>query len=203
MKVKICGLKKTADVQTVIENGGDMIGFVFAPSKRQVSIKQAQELTKQIPASIKKVGVFVNPTLEEVKTAIAQVPLDLVQLHGEESESLIAQIERPVIKAYKADGDLARFEEWLPTTKATYILLDTPGEQFAGGSGKTFDWEKWQHIKLANKKIIIAGGLTPENVRKAEEIFQPYGVDVSSGVETAGEKDPQKIKTFLQNAKGV
>lgn len=203
MKVKICGLKKSVDVKTVIENGGDMIGFVFAPSKRQISIAKANELAKIVPKNIQKVGVFVNPTLAEVRDAVEKVPLDMVQLHGEESESLIASISCPVIKAYKVKGDPADLIQWAKETAATYILLDTPSTEFAGGSGKTFDWDKWQQVSFLSKKIIIAGGLNAENVKKAITLFGPYGVDVSSGVETAGEKDSMKIKQFLKNAKEV
>ncbi|MBC1724575.1 phosphoribosylanthranilate isomerase [Listeria seeligeri] len=200
MKVKICGLKKTVDVVAAVENGADMIGFVFAKSRRQISIDEAHELAKKIPASVKKVGVFVNPTEKELVEAIQKVPLDIVQLHGQESQEQAKRTDAEVIKAFPVkNGQLPSNINDYPNA---YILLDAPTEEYEGGSGKTFDWEKINSQLLTTDKLIIAGGLNATNVTEAIARFEPFAVDISSGVETDGEKDPEKIKNFIKTAKG-
>nr|EEO2701032.1 phosphoribosylanthranilate isomerase [Listeria monocytogenes] len=201
MIVKICGLKKAVDVAAAVENGADMIGFVFVKSKRQVTVDEAHELAKNIPAGVKKVGVFVNPTEEELTAAIKGVPLDIVQLHGQEPAEQANRTDAEVIKAFPVkDGKLPDNINDYPNA---YILLDAPAEEYEGGSGKTFDWDKIDRDLLTKNKLIIAGGLNAQNVQEAIKRFEPYAVDISSGVETNGEKDPQKIKCFIKTAKGV
>lgn len=201
MIVKICGLKKSVDVKAAVENGADMIGFVFAKSKRQVTIEQAHQLAKNIPSNIKKVGVFVNPTEDELTAAIKGVPLDIVQLHGQESTEQADRTDAEVIKAFPVkEGKLPNN---INDYSNAYILLDAPAEEYEGGSGKTFDWDKINSDLLIKNKLIIAGGLNAENVKEAISRFEPYAVDISSGVETNGEKDPEKIKIFIKTAKGV
>ncbi|MBC1414630.1 phosphoribosylanthranilate isomerase [Listeria innocua] len=201
MIVKICGLKKSVDVKAAVENGADMIGFVFAKSKRQVTIEQAHQLAKNIPPNIKKVGVFVNPTEEELTAAIKGVPLDIVQLHGQEPTEQADRTDSEVIKAFPVkEGKLPHN---INDYSKAYILLDAPAEEYEGGSGKTFDWDKINSDLLIKNKLIIAGGLNAENVKEAINRFEPYAVDISSGVETNGEKDPEKIKIFIKTAKGV
>ncbi|MBC1924587.1 phosphoribosylanthranilate isomerase [Listeria innocua] len=201
MIVKICGLKKSVDVKAAVENEADMIGFVFAKSKRQVTIEQAHQLAKNIPSNIKKVGVFVNPTEEELTAAIKGVPLDIVQLHGQEPTEQADRTDAEVIKAFPVkEGKLPNN---INDYSNAYILLDAPAEEYEGGSGKTFDWDKINSDLLINNKLIIAGGLNAENVKEAISRFEPYAVDISSGVETNGEKDPEKIKIFIKTAKGV
>lgn len=202
MKVKICGLKNVADVSIAVVNQADYIGFVFANSHRQVSIQQAQELVKEIPDTIQKVGVFVNPTLTELLTTIRAVSLDVVQLHGEESLELIQQIPVTVIKAFPIKE--GRLPEGLEKYPADVIFLfDAPAGEFEGGSGRKFDWHQADFSSLGSRQFFVAGGLTSQNVQDAISYFDPYGVDVSSGVETNREKDPQKIKKFIETAKGV
>ncbi|EFR87549.1 N-(5'phosphoribosyl)anthranilate isomerase [Listeria marthii FSL S4-120] len=201
MIVKICGLKKAVDVAAAVENGADMIGFVFAKSKRQVTIEQAHQLAQNIPANVKKVGVFVNPTEAELTAAINGVQLDIVQLHGQEPTEQANRTDAAVIKAFPVkEGKLPSNINDYPNA---YILLDAPAEEYEGGSGKTFDWDKINSDALTKNKLIIAGGLNAENVQVAIKRFEPYAVDISSGVETNGEKDPEKIKTFIKTAKGV
>ncbi|EAA0092911.1 phosphoribosylanthranilate isomerase [Listeria innocua] len=201
MIVKICGLKKSVDVKAAVENGADMIGFVFAKSKRQVTIEQAHQLAKNIPSNIKKVGVFVNPTEDELTAAIKGVPLDIVQLHGQEPTEQADRTDAEVIKAFPVkEGKLPNN---INDYSNAYILLDAPAEEYEGGSGKTFDWDKVNSDLLIKNKLIIAGGLNVENVKEAINRFEPYAVDISSGVETNGEKDPEKIKIFIKTAKGV
>ena len=190
-KVKICGLSTQEAVTAAVSSGADYIGFVFAKSKRQVSLEQAQKLAKMIPEKVKKVGVFVSPTLEELKIAIKTVPLDLVQIHGDYDEDLQTDFSVPLIRAVQ----IKKGKENL-TSKADYLLFDAP----IAGSGETFDWRQLETEQL-QKPFFIAGGLTSDNVKECIEHFAPYAVDVSSGVETNGRKDIEKIKRFIESVK--
>lgn len=190
-KVKICGLSTPEAVATAVEAVADYIGFVIAKSKRQVSLEQAHELAKGVIGQTKIVGVFVSPSLEELEKAIGQVPLDIVQIHGTFDESLIPKISVPVIRAIQISDSDSQVK-----SQADYLLFDAP----IAGSGQTFDWQL-----LADKQIeqdyFIAGGLTVDNVAEAKETFHPYALDVSSGVETDGHKDLDKIKAFIERVK--
>ena len=190
-KVKICGLSTVEAVETAVLAGADYIGFVFAESKRQVSLEQAQELAKRVTGKTKIVGVFVSPSLEDLEQAIAQVPLDIVQIHGTFDEALIPKISVPVIRAIQLSDQEAQV-----SSQADYLLFDAP----VAGSGQTFDWNLLKDQKI-QQNFFIAGGLTVDNVRQARETFQPYALDVSSGVETEGHKDIEKIKAFIEGAK--
>lgn len=190
-KVKICGLSTVEAVETAVLAGADYIGFVFAASKRQVSLEQAQELAKRVTGKTKIVGVFVSPSLEDLEQAIGQVPLDMVQIHGTFDEVLIPLISVPVIRAIQLSDQEAQV-----SSQADYLLFDAP----VAGSGQAFDWGLLKDQKI-QQDFFIAGGLTVDNVRQARETFQPYAVDVSSGVETDGRKDIEKIKAFIEGAK--
>ena len=190
-KVKICGLSTVEAVETAVLAGADYIGFVFAESKRQVSLEQAHELAKLVTGKTKIVGVFVSPSLEDLEQAIAQVPLDIVQIHGMFDEALIQKISVPVIRAIQLSDQEAKV-----TSPADFLLFDAP----VAGSGRTFDWDLLKDQKI-QQDFFIAGGLTVDNVRQARETFQPYALDVSSGVETDGRKDIEKIKAFIEGAK--
>lgn len=190
-KVKICGLSTVEAVETAVLAGADYIGFVFAKSKRQVSLEQAHELARLVTGTTKIVGVFVSPSLEDLEQAIAQVPLDVVQIHGTFDEALIQKISVPVIRAIQLSDGEAQLR-----SQADYLLFDAP----VAGSGQTFDWDLLKDQKI-QQDFFIAGGLTVDNVRQARETFQPYALDVSSGVETDGHKDIEKIKAFIEGAK--
>ena len=190
-KVKICGLSTVEAVETAVLAGADYIGFVFAASKRQVSLEQAQELAKRVTGKTKIVGVFVSPSLEDLEQAIGRVPLDMVQIHGAFDEALMPLISVPVIRAIQLTDQEAQV-----ISQADYLLFDAP----VAGSGQTFDWGLLKDQKI-QQDFFIAGGLTVDNVRQARETFQPYAVDVSSGVETDGRKDIEKIKAFIEGAK--
>lgn len=190
-KVKICGLSTVEAVETAVLAGADYIGFVFAESKRQVSLEQARELAKLVTGKTKIVGVFVSPSLEDLEQAIGQVPLDIVQIHGMFDEALIPKISVPVIRAIQLSDQEAKV-----TSPAEFLLFDAP----VAGSGRTFDWDLLKDQKI-QQDFFIAGGLTVDNVRQARETFQPYALDVSSGVETDGRKDIEKIKAFIEGAK--
>ena len=190
-RVKICGLSTEEAVARAVAEGADFIGFVFAKSKRQVPLEKARDLAKAIPASVKTVGVFVSPSLEEVQTAIEAVPLDMVQIHGSFGEEAFSSLSVPSIRAIQVHSDLTDLQ-----TKADYLLFDAP----LAGSGQTFDWQTLDTSQLT-KPFFIAGGLHAQNVAQAIAQFQPYAVDVSSGVETDGQKDVDKISQFIKGAK--
>lgn len=190
-KVKICGLSTVEAVETAVLAGADYIGFVFAESKRQVSLEQAHELAKLVTGKTKIVGVFVSPSLEDLEQAIAQVPLDIVQIHGTFDEALIQKISVPVIRAIQLSDQKTKV-----SSPADFLLFDA----LVAGSGQTFDWDLLKDQKI-QQDFFIAGGLTVDNVRQARETFQPYALDVSSGVETDGRKDIEKIKAFIEGAK--
>ena len=190
-KVKICGLSTAEAVETAVQAGADYIGFVFAKSKRQVSLEQAHELARLVTGPTKIVGVFVSPSLEDLEQAIAQVPLDIVQIHGAFDEALIPKISVPVIRAIQLSN-----QEDQVSSQADYLLFDAP----VAGSGQTFDWGKLDTTGIA-QSFFIAGGLNEDNVVKAIQLFTPYAVDVSSGVETDGQKDHEKIRRFIERVK--
>ena len=190
-KVKICGLSTVEAVETAVLAGADYIGFVFAKSKRQVSLEQAHELARLVTGKTRIVGVFVSQSLEDLEQAIAQVPLDIVQIHGTFDEAQIPNISVPVIRAIQLRDGEAQV-----SSQADYLLFDAP----VAGSGQTFDWDLLKDQKI-QQNFFIAGGLTVNNVRQARETFRPYALDVSSGVETDGRKDIEKIKAFIKGAK--
>lgn len=190
-KVKICGLSTREAVEVAVNSGVDYIGFVFAKSKRQVGIKQASHLAQFIPKTVQKVGVFGSPTLMELQETISQVPLDLVQIHGEFSDDDFEKLDVPSIRAIPVEKTLEEIE-----TKADFLLFDAP----LAGSGKTFDWELLKN-QVIEKPYFLAGGLTVDNVKQAITFFRPYAVDVSSGVETDGKKDLLKIMRFIESVK--
>ena len=190
-KVKICGLSTKEAVETAVSAGADYIGFVFAPSKRQVTLEQAAELAKFIPSHIQKVGVFVSPSRAELLEAVDKVGLDFVQVHGQVVDKLFEDLPCASIQAVQVDG-----EGHVPNSQADYLLFDAP----VAGSGQTFDWGQLDTIGLA-QPFFIAGGLNEENVARAIQHFFPFAVDVSSGVETDGQKDHEKIRRFIERVK--
>jgi len=190
-KVKICGLSTKGAVETAVSAGADYIGFVFAPSKRQVTLAQATELAKLIPSHIQKVGVFVSPSQSELLEAIDKVGLDMVQVHGQVVDKLFENLPCASIQAVHVDGD-----GHVPNSQADYLLFDAP----VAGSGQTFDWGRLDTTELS-QTFFIAGGLNEDNVEEAIQHFTPYAVDVSSGVETNGQKNHEKIRRFIERVK--
>jgi phosphoribosylanthranilate isomerase len=194
-KVKICGLMELEHVKAAVDAGADAIGFVFAPSSRKVTVEQAQELAKEIPKDVLKIGVFVNETPEEITRIYETVPLDYVQFHGDEDSSFIRKLQLPSIKALpvKSTGDVEKASEY----DVNYYLFDAPGTVYKGGSGVTFDWALLKDAEIPAEKIILAGGLNVENVKEAVGRVQPFMVDVSSGVELNKRKDSGLIREFI------
>ncbi|TFE03313.1 phosphoribosylanthranilate isomerase [Jeotgalibacillus sp. R-1-5s-1] len=198
MIVKICGLMNKEDVTAAVEAGADYLGFVFAKSKRRITYEQAGKMSEDVPLHVKKVGVFVNPEMSEIEEAIRIAGIDLIQLHGDESPEFCREMKKPVIKAVSihSEEDVLKFEKY----DVHHVLADAPGTAYRGGSGHSFDWNYLSHNDH-HEQLILAGGLTPENIQQAINEVKPAGVDVSSGVETNGKKDHQKMKQFVKNAK--
>jgi phosphoribosylanthranilate isomerase len=181
--------------QVAKDAGADLIGFVFAESKRRIAVKKAVEIGQQVKG-ISKVGVFVNRPLNEVQEIAQCCQLDFVQLHGEETPDYCQSVGRPVIKAFRAgcDFSIEKCKEY----SVDWILLDsfTPGQ--CGGTGITFDWQSMRSfVSQLPIPVMAAGGLTPENIGEAIFTLSPKGVDVSGGVETNGKKDAGKIRNFI------
>ena len=201
VKVKICGLTRCEDVTAAVNAGADVVGFVFAASPRQISVKTALQLVNKVPQEILTMGLFMNQSIEDIDKVVNAVPLGSLQFHGSESSTFCNRWSLPYLKAVSMqDGNSARQAENL-FPDALGLLLDSHGQGGSGGSGKVFDW------KLAtplSKPVWLAGGLNAQNVAKAISIVRPYAVDVSSGVESApGIKDPDRITEFINAAHGA
>ncbi len=205
VRVKICGLTNVDDALVAAEAGADALGFVFYPtSPRAVTPEQVAEIIRRLPPYVRTVGVFYNQDEQTIRAVVERCGLDAVQLQGDEPPALCERLGSRVIKAiHMKDRDsLAAMRAY----KVRAFLLDTysPPETGGqpGGTGRTFDWSLAVEAKQYGR-VILAGGLTPENVRQAVEQVRPYGVDVSSGVECLpGRKDPEKVKRFITEAKG-
>jgi phosphoribosylanthranilate isomerase len=198
-KVKICGLMESQHVKIAVDAGADAIGFVFAPSRRQVTIAEAKKLAGDIPPGVLKIGVFVDASRDEIEKTYREVPLDFVQFHGDESKDFIKKVGLPSIKVLSvySDEDAKRAGHY----DTDYFLFDTPGTDFKGGSGMTFDWQLMKDAGVQPNKVILAGGLNVDNVAQAIRTVNPYMVDVSSGVESKGRKDENLIRTFINTVK--
>lgn len=197
--VKICGIQDVETALWAVWAGADALGFVFAPSQRQITPDRARGIAAALPATTLKVGVFVNEPEEKVRRIARFCRLDAVQLHGSEPPDYCRRLGLPVIKVFRMGKAGIRPAE-INDYDVTAVLLDTyvPGRE--GGTGQSFDWSLVRELPR-RFKVILAGGLNPENVRAAIHIARPYGVDVSSGVETKGRKDKEKIMAFLKMAK--
>jgi indole-3-glycerol phosphate synthase/phosphoribosylanthranilate isomerase/anthranilate synthase/indole-3-glycerol phosphate synthase/phosphoribosylanthranilate isomerase len=208
-QVKICGLRTPEHINAAIEAGADMLGFIFhKPSHRYIEPQQVHTILAesqsflQPPNGEKRpdlVGVFVNKDADYINEVADQIGLQFVQLHGNQTPDFYQRIRRPVIQAFPLH-DQTDLELIKPYRDSVWrILLDTPTPDW-GGSGKTHDWEL-AHVAAQSLPIILAGGLTPENVRAAIQQVNPWGVDVSSGVETDKVKDTRKIRAFVEQVR--
>jgi phosphoribosylanthranilate isomerase len=200
-QVKICGLKHTDHALVAADAGATMLGFVFAPSRRRIEPEQAAAIIAEVRrrADVRTAGIFVNETPEEMNRLADLCDLDYVQLSGDEPPEAISDLRRPAIKAlHVRPGDSAEsLAARAGAITAPIFLLDTAREGSYGGTGESFDWAT---IPALDRPMLLAGGLHPGNVAEAIQIAHPWGVDVSSGVETDGEKDPAKIREFVRRA---
>ena len=201
---KICGITRAQDALAAADFGADAIGLNFYPqSPRAISVTDVENLVKGLPRRVSVVALFVNPTPELVRQVLGTGAVDLLQFHGNESAEFCEQFETPYMKvvAVKLDSDLK--SEFAKYESAQYMLLDSFDPIMLGGTGNTFDWGRV--IELTQKqrsRLVLAGGLGPANVREAIEIVQPFGVDVSSGVEASkGIKDLKMMQLFIQGVR--
>lgn len=202
-RVKVCGITNLEDAKLAVEAGADALGFVFyKPSPRYVSPDVAADIIAQLPPFVATVGLFVNEAEDCVREAIAVTQLDLLQFHGDETEFECSRYERPYFKAIRMKNGLNLVKEIKAYSSARGILLDAYKPGVPGGTGESFDWQLIpDEIK---GDIILAGGLTPENVAEAITTVTPYAVDISGGVEASkGKKDALKIKRFFDEVLSV
>lgn len=191
-KIKLCGLTRSEDITGANALEPDFVGFVFAPkSRRCVTVEQARALRRQLSPAIQAVGVFVDENPEQVAALLEDGVIDLAQLHGREDEDYLVRLRtltrKPIIQVFqvKTTKDLERAEN----STADCILLDS-----GAGTGTTFDWSLLKNLR---RPYLLAGGLSPDNVAQAIQFLHPWGVDVSSGIETEGVKDFNKMAAFV------
>ncbi len=203
LRVKICGITEKEDAFAAIDCGADALGFVFYPkSPRSVSPDTARSIISSLPPFVKTVGVFVDRQVQDLEKISAHTRLDLVQLHGSEPPESCT-MSRKVIKAIRVK-DITDLEILNRYNAASAFLLDTYAPDVMGGTGHVFNWEIAVEAKKIGR-IILAGGLKPENIEEAIKVVQPYGVDVSSGVEGSkkGKKDHKKLRLFIERARNA
>jgi len=194
---KICGITNLDDANVAVENGASAIGFIFyEKSPRTISINNAKSISKHLPKTIARVGVFVNHEKDFIRLAISEVPLDMIQLHGDETPDFCNQFDVAILKALriKNEASLSVMDQY----DVAVFLLDTFSNDQYGGTGETFDWS------VLNRKfktpIILTGGLNSENILNAIDAVNPSAVDVNSGVESSpGKKDFNKLKSLFKN----
>lgn len=201
MLIKICGIQSLKIAETVAKNGADFMGFIFAPSKRYIAPEKAAQISQRIDY-IKKVGVFVNEAVDKVNEIAEQCSLDYVQLHGDESPAYCKKINYPIIKAFRYNGDFS--SSMVNQYDVDMVLIDSYQAGKVGGTGKTFSWqEAKQSFREIKQPILVAGGLTIDNIKDAVEVLSPMGIDVSGGVEINGEKSVEQIERFLAYARAL
>jgi len=205
VRVKICGITNEADAQVAVAAGADALGFVFVPgTPRWITVVQAATVIRGLPPFVARVGLFVDAPPAWIHEVAGAVGLDTVQLHGEETPDVCRTFwgALKVLKAFRVRGPetLARLPDYEQVVDAFLLDAFVPG--VAGGTGATFDWSQAVAAQALGRPVILAGGLTPDNVAEAIRRVQPFAVDVSSGVEASpGRKDAEKIRRFLSEAR--
>ncbi|NLW89277.1 MAG: phosphoribosylanthranilate isomerase [Clostridiaceae bacterium] len=221
-QIKICGLQSTADAEIMNAFGPDFVGFVFAPSKRQVDRITAAQISSRLNAAILRVGVFVNEKAEVIAQTVSEVDLDVVQLHSDTTPDYLFELKNGLKKASgkqvaiwqriavplgakNVSEVLSRIRSYPEVAFYDAILFDVITDRSNGGSGVPFPWsigcEAAEILRQKNPKIIIAGGISAENAQKAVEIFRPFAIDVSGSVETDGKKDAEKVQRLIMTVK--
>jgi len=198
-RIKICGITSLAEARAAIAAGADALGFVFAPGRHRVTPEEVARISRQVPIMVSRVGVFVNTPCEEIARHVEECGLDALQFHGEEGPGLVETfLPRATIKAIpvKDRSSLQALNHYPHSTP----LLDTYHPGLKGGTGETFEWALLKEMP-PGVSFLLAGGLHPGNIREALKRAHPYGVDVSSGVETEGKKDPGKISAFIKEVR--
>lgn len=202
--IKICGITNLPDALCAIDSDANAVGFVFYPrSPRFCDVEKARHIIRELPKGIVKVGVFVDEPIDLLLQYLSNLPLDYVQLHGSETPEFCSKMPVGVIKGVRV-RNLDGIRN-MPDYPVAYYLLDSYSDKDYGGTGTSFDWSiAVEAKKILSSPILLSGGLTPENVTDAVKIVNPYGVDVSSGVEVSpGIKDHRKIREFINNARNA
>jgi len=198
LRIKICGITNPRDAIAAVDAGADALGFMFYErSKRYVTPDAVAEIVEALPPFVMRVGVFVDPSMELVNETASTAGITALQFHGSESPEFCGQFGLPVIKAFRI-ADKSSLDQLSRYQISAWLLdSDVPGQ--LGGTGEKFDWSLAQQATKLGRPVILAGGLTPENVGAAVRDVRPYGVDVSSGVETVpGRKDAKKLQAFIR-----
>jgi len=199
MFIKVCGMRRAEDVECAVAHGATAVGFIFWPrSPRYVEPEQAAALVRLVPPGVETVGVFVNEDGGTMRDLAARIGVSMVQLHGDEAPEVAAQLDRPVLKAMGLEA--AQASTWPP---GTTLLLDATDRQRRGGTGQLVDWAQAAEV-ARERRVVLAGGLVPDNVEAAIAAVRPYGVDVSSGVEDEpGVKNAGLVRLFLERARAA
>lgn len=202
-RIKFCGITRLEDALTAINVGADALGFVFyAPSPRHIDIQQAADIMQSLPPFVTKVGLFVNAESSLVEQVLQSTSVNLLQFHGDESASDCEQYGMPYMKALRMRDDIDLQREFTHYASACAILLDSYRAGTPGGTGETFSWDRIP--EKAEKPIVLAGGLRPDNVADAVKSVRPYAVDVSGGIEVSkGIKDAEKMRQFVTEVKRI
>jgi len=199
VKVKICGITNPEDALEAVRLGADALGFIFAPSPRQINPELAQDIISELPPFVQTVGVFVNEELNTIRNKVTYCGLDMVQLHGDESPEFCGELMPRTIKSFriKDASSLSQIGEYKGRVKA--LLLDTYQKGQKGGTGKTFDWDLAVEAGKFGMPIILSGGLGPSNIETAISKVKPYAVDMSSSIEARpGKKDHALMKELME-----
>lgn len=209
--VKICGNTSLDDAQVAAEAGADAVGFVFAPSPRRVSVEQVSAIIPGLPRAIEKIGIFVGASGEEITAAVRACGLTGVQLHSDAGAEVPARLRTEfgaglrILRVVHFGPDATRLAaEYAADRNVDAVLVDSRTATAVGGTGVAFDWQEARRTVFRDDgaRLVVAGGLTPENVTEAIRTLRPWGVDVVSGVEAApGRKDAEKVRTFVRNAR--
>ena len=199
-RIKFCGCTELQDVMLAVETGADAIGMIFAPSTRRITESAARHIAEHLPPFITPVGVFVNPSRDEIFREREIFPDLVVQLHGDEPPSFVSSIDGKVLKTIHVAQDAAdpgTIERAANEHPRAIVLFDTAAGAQRGGTGQTFPWKTVAPV-ARERQVIVGGGLTPENVGQCVRTLRPFGVDVRSGIETDSRKDAAKMRAFVQ-----
>ena len=202
MFLKICGITRLSDALHAVEHGAGALGFVFwSQSPRYISPERATKIIAALPPGVDAVGVFVNEPIEGIRAVVGRTGISAIQLHGDEAPEYADALDWPVLRAITVDRAEQASAAWPP---ATIFLMDAADPVRRGGTGNTIDWHQVAAVAARGRRIVLAGGLTPDNVADAIGAVRPFGVDASSGVEDApGVKNPDKVARFLARARSA
>jgi phosphoribosylanthranilate isomerase len=204
VRVKICGITNSHDASMAVELGADALGFVFAPSPRQVTPEQARHIINSLPPFVQTVGVFVDECLTRIRDIVDFCGLEMIQLHGDESPEFCGTLMPHTIKGFRMDdtSSLLPIRDYRGKIRA--VLLDAYQRGIKGGTGKTFDWNLATAAGEFGMPVILSGGLRPSNIQRAISSVQPYAVDVNSGIEDSpGIKSPLLMKKLMEQIREI